>query len=987
MNSIVDHNVQGQGSRIGRAVGCRAWITVPDRLDQLAQLGDVGELLVEGPIVARGYLNDLAKTNVSFIQDPKWLLRGVPGHFPGRSGRLYRTGHLVRYQEDGSLLYLGRKDTQVKIRGQRVELAEVEHHVRACIPGARQAVTEVVIPEGQRANPTLVAFLIIDETSLDNGNGNGNGNLAVLEQRTTDRFPDVRVMKTTADMDRQLMERLPAYMIPTTFFVLENLPVNSSGKTDRHHLREMAASVVHKKLSSVLAEAAEQKGPPLSHAEQVLQEIWVLVLNLDARSIDINSSFLAIGGDSITAVQVSAAARAANLDISTADILRKKTISVLAMASMSTQQHQKQKQQQQTIITPNVHEGDLFSLSPIQQLYIHSQPDISSCFDQHFLLGLRRRISATSLEKAIELIINRHPMLRARFSCTAEGRWKQQITDRVSESFHLQTVGSLDPTKGQISQSVMDHCRQMLNVQQGPLLVAALCGAETDSHQSLFVTVHHFVIDLVSWRVLFQELDDILSHRSLPALSITSFQAWCSSQAAYVSAQLSPPTDATQVCLPLLSYWGIEPNTRELVKSAEQHVSLDRAASAAIMGSCNTAFNTRPVELLMAALLYSFHAVFDDRPLPTLFVESHGRELWDDCIDIACTIGWFTTIFPIESPALGSGLAETVRHVKDAARKLPKNGWSYFTSRFAEEDSARAHSQAFPVELMLNYAGSYQQLERDGSLLQTISLSDGRNPSCFSLIDVVARVEDGQILATIVFPSTIRHSDKMATWAARLQETLQLLASSLPQRSPGWTLADFPMAFKSYRDMATFETKVLPRLDSVVGSSDVEDIYPCGPVQEGILVAQAKDPRDYRPSIEFEIVSAEGKIPVEPLLIKSAWAAVVRRHSLLRALLVSEFPGSTRTMHVILRDPMPSISLTSHEDDAIMVVNGSLSVPSQTTRETQLMSVGYGRNSLQHHLSIHQASDKQRAMMSLEVNHAIADGSLILFYPSKRGKK
>lgn len=113
-------------THIGKGVGVVCWVVDPDDHDSLLPPGCIGELLLEGPLVGDGYLNDPDKTAAAFINDPIWLLRGAPG-ITGRSSRLYKTGDLVRYNEDGSLTFVGRKDTQVKIRGQRVELGEIEH--------------------------------------------------------------------------------------------------------------------------------------------------------------------------------------------------------------------------------------------------------------------------------------------------------------------------------------------------------------------------------------------------------------------------------------------------------------------------------------------------------------------------------------------------------------------------------------------------------------------------------------------------------------------------------------------------------------------------------------------------------------------------------------------------------------------------------------------------------------------------------------------
>lgn len=129
---------------IGKGLGARSWIVEPEHGKLLAAVGDVGELWIEGPIVGQGYLNDPEKTAASFVENPEWLIQSCPG-FVGRHGRMYRTGDLVRYEEDGNLQFIGRKDAQIKIRGQRDELEEIEQHIHDAVgyTTASQVVVEI----------------------------------------------------------------------------------------------------------------------------------------------------------------------------------------------------------------------------------------------------------------------------------------------------------------------------------------------------------------------------------------------------------------------------------------------------------------------------------------------------------------------------------------------------------------------------------------------------------------------------------------------------------------------------------------------------------------------------------------------------------------------------------------------------------------------------------------------------------------------------
>ncbi|KAF2259632.1 amino acid adenylation, partial [Lojkania enalia] len=131
---------KSEATNIGKPLAGGFWVVNPANIGQLVPLGAPGELLIEGPLLARGYLNDPAKTAAAFVTDPAFVQQlGLSA-----SRRMYRTGDIVQQNADGSLTYLGRRDTQVKIRGQRVEIGEIESHIVRLLPDAREAIVDVV---------------------------------------------------------------------------------------------------------------------------------------------------------------------------------------------------------------------------------------------------------------------------------------------------------------------------------------------------------------------------------------------------------------------------------------------------------------------------------------------------------------------------------------------------------------------------------------------------------------------------------------------------------------------------------------------------------------------------------------------------------------------------------------------------------------------------------------------------------------------------
>jgi aryl carrier-like protein len=303
---------------IGKSVASVGWVVDPANHDKLAPLGSIGELLVEGSILARGYLNDAEKTSAAFISDPIWLTEGS-GDYLGRRGRLYKTGDLVRYNSDGNLVCVGRKDRQVKVRGQRVELGEVEHHVRECVPEAKQVAVEVVLPRGKKEKAVVAAFLQL----ADEKHGK------VRPGEAADDAPLAQVVFPSQAMEK-LADQLPGYMVPDVYFAIAQLPTTVSGKTDRKRLREIGATFSAQQLADMRTSSEGPKRQPTSKTEQMLQQLWAQVLNVKASSIGLDYSFFCLGGDSIAAMKLVAKARREGLQLAAVDVFRQPKLKHLA---------------------------------------------------------------------------------------------------------------------------------------------------------------------------------------------------------------------------------------------------------------------------------------------------------------------------------------------------------------------------------------------------------------------------------------------------------------------------------------------------------------------------------------------------------------------------------------------------------------------------------------------------------------------------------
>ncbi|USP81666.1 uncharacterized protein yc1106_08940 [Curvularia clavata] len=302
---------------MGKRKGCALWLTEPDNHNKLVPVGAVGELLIEGPIVGNGYLNNPSKTKEVFIEDPEFLLKGSKS-YPGRHGRIYKTGDLVRFDPDGDgePIFVGRQDQQIKLRGQRIELAEIEFNMQKHLPPDTQLAAEVIKPSGG-GEQTLVAFIVEQKK---NGMRHLDGNVF---GSFTNKF-----QSALQDMTKQLFVDLPSYMIPSAYIPLWKMPLLVSCKTDRKRLREIGASVTRQDLRRFNSAVSEKK-EATTEMELKLQALWAKLLGGDA-DFSANDNFFSMGGDSLRAMRLVAAAREEGLVLSVPDIMLNPTLSAMA---------------------------------------------------------------------------------------------------------------------------------------------------------------------------------------------------------------------------------------------------------------------------------------------------------------------------------------------------------------------------------------------------------------------------------------------------------------------------------------------------------------------------------------------------------------------------------------------------------------------------------------------------------------------------------
>jgi amino acid adenylation domain-containing protein len=792
---------------IGTATGGTSWIVDPDDHNTLQPIGAVGELLIEGHILAMSYLHDQAKTEAAFIDTPTWLSQGANGLQGGssRGGRLYKTGDLVSYNQDGSLNYIGRKDSQVKIRGQRVELAGVESSVQECLSNAVHVVAEMIKPANSNGNPELAVFVVL------------TANDAAASFSKTHSGVHFSILPVPKTFESQLSDLVPSYMVPSVCFVIDKLPLNTSGKADRKKLREVGSSLSATQLATLKQGVGAQKRPPVTDAEKVFCDNMAKVLNVDATTVGLDDSFFQLGGDSITAMQLASAARLHGLKVSVGQIMRLKTVSrILEACGVVDDRHAAPHN------SSHDHDQDdsTVTLAPIQKMFFLQQKNPKACFDQYFYLRTRKHIAQPRLQSALHSVVVAHPILRARFTRDSGGEWEQTITKDLEGS--VRCISQICSDYEQVTSIIRDQ-RRALDITAGPMVAAILF--EVDGVQSLFIVIHHLVVDLVSWRIILNDLETLLltepTVKVLLAPPTTSFQAWSSLQAQRARELAAAPQQQLAIAPPQLSYWTSKTNTSHLnADMTSSFFSIDEETTTAIFGACNDVMGTKPIELMISALLFSFGQTFKDRILPTILNEGHGRGTWDESLDLdlSRTVGWFTTLHPVHVPTTAvnatnqqqDGLLDLIAQTQKAisSESSAENGATWFTSQFATPQSAKSfvHNQ-LPAEIVFNYGGVYQQLERDDSLFEVTSLAQMAHkdtssiaekdqheesadrfninlPSTAeahmsSLFEFVAGVSSGRLHISMLYSKHLLHQEKINEWFAGYEKTLRRIAREL----------------------------------------------------------------------------------------------------------------------------------------------------------------------------------------------------------------
>ncbi|WP_255779125.1 amino acid adenylation domain-containing protein [Mycetohabitans sp. B8] len=853
----------GEVIPIGRPIA-NTQVYLLDAYGQPVPLGAVGELYIGGAGVARGYLNRPELTAERFVPDP---FRNC------EDARMYKTGDLARYRPDGNLEFVGRNDHQVKLRGFRIEPGEIE----ACLAGHPQVHDAAVLALGDGGDKRLVAYVVAE--------------------------PDDALAST---LRAHVAAVLPEYMVPAAFMRLDTFPLTLNGKLDRRALPapEFISDHCYR--------------APRTPQERTLAKLFTDVLGVPRVGVD--DSFFDLGGDSILSIQLVSRARKAGWAITPREVFQHQSVAALAIVAKPLDDTQP--------AVADIATGEV-PLTPIIRWFLEYDGPIGR-FNQTMLLQVPAALQADHLITALQALLDHHDALRLQLlPSSAQGAgWTLQIppAGAVSASACLRRVeiAELDEDVRQARISQEAQAAEIRLDPQAGVMLQAVWFEAGDAPGRLLLTIHHLVVDGVSWRILLPDLASAwqAAQAGQPialeptGTSLRRWAQWLSHEALSETRHAELPfwkrmlsgTDA------LLSARPLDPAHDTIATAQRLSLTLPATLTSPLLGAVPARFHGRVNDVLLSAFALAV-ACWRQRqghyhPDVLIDLEGHGRESRDVSLDLSRTVGWFTSLFPVRfeldelelEAALEGGptLGRLVKRVKEQLRALPDHGLGYGLLRYLNAETA-LHLKHLPMpQISFNYLSRFAAPEaQDWEPAPESTLVGGSDPAMplFHAISLNAftldRPDGPELMANWSWAGALFTVEQMQDLAQTWFQILETLVAYAEQPyAGGLTPSDVPLVSLSQDQIEQLEAT----------QAGLEDILPLSPLQKGQLFHALQADQGSNAYAMPMIFDLEGTLDSQAL--QAAIQALLQRHASLRASFVHQ--GLNEPVQVIPRTvPLP----------------------------------------------------------------------------------
>lgn len=642
-------------------------IYVLDPWLRMRPVGAVGEIYVAGNGVARGYARRPDWTAERFVADPF----GPPGQ------RMYRTGDLGRWRDDGELEFAGRVDHQVQLRGYRVELGDVEAAL-SCLEGVRHAA--VALHDDGRGSARLVGYVV----------------------------PRPGAAPDPAAVRAGVSRYLPEFMVPSAVLVLPELPQLPSGKLDR------------RALPAPSAQARGPARPPRTEREELACRLFSEILGIDEVGVD--DDLVELGGDSIAAMRIASRAHACGWRLRPRDVLAHRTPAALAANVAAAEEEQ-----------PPAEDGDrTAALTPIMH-WLRQHVGEPGQFHQSAAVHVPPDVDIESLRALLGDLLDSHDMLRARLAEQPDGGWRFDIADRDAVSAaHLVRRADITTSTAPVSEiadAEVTAAAERLDPRGGTMLQAVWLDRGPRRRGRLLLVIHHLVVDVVSWRVLLDDLAAAWRARcggpATASRARTPFSRW----AAWLRQEALSARREEELALwtgvlrqdALPAPWGAADQSEQDGSRVGSHVlelpvPLTRALLTRVPAACGVGVDDVLLTALALAVPAWHHRRWGTAGTGVLVeLEGHGRP--DDVagMDLSHTVGWFTAVYPVhldcgehrwsDVERGEADLSSALRRVQRAKRSVPDGGLGYGLLRYLNERTAPDLSGLPAPWLNFNYVG------------------------------------------------------------------------------------------------------------------------------------------------------------------------------------------------------------------------------------------------------------------------------------------
>jgi amino acid adenylation domain-containing protein/non-ribosomal peptide synthase protein (TIGR01720 family) len=626
-------------------------------------IGVIGELYIGGEGVARGYLNRTDLTETKFIPNP---------FIEDYKTKMYKTGDLVKWLPEGIIEYSGRIDNQVKIRGMRVELGEIE----AKLIEHPQIKEAVVVVDQHSSVARIIAYLILESN------------------------PSI----TVADIKNYLASLLPTHMLPSNYDILDSFPMNTNGKIDYRALPAVGFKT----------QVATKDLRELNEVEEKLLGVFKKVLQND--NVDIYDNFFEVGGDSILSIHLTMLANEQNLNFTVQDLIKYPTIKELA-STMGISTVNVAKQPRQTT-------GEV-PLIPIQHWFIEQSLAVPHAWAQGIALTIKPNVDLAVLKSVFESVIAKHPVLNMRFK-KVDGAIKQFYSEGTQ-------TNSVDFENASLSENslneLVDKLTASLNIYDGPLYKIAVVHDSSQDLTKMIMVVHHLVIDGISWRILLNEITFLLESSisgatvELP-LETNTFKDWGLKLLEYARSD---------ALLQEKDYWLAikspnKPTANEKAQNiddkprAKIEINLSKGQTRNLLYTRTKDSKNIQTEAILLTMLLQAYQKWTGEPELLLHLETHGRENLFNNVDINRTVGWFTSFYPalLKLPEDNLDVIETINHVNNQVQAVPNKGFGYGILRYLVQDKIIKQQLASQdnAAIIFNYLGQINGQESDFFLME-----------------------------------------------------------------------------------------------------------------------------------------------------------------------------------------------------------------------------------------------------------------------------